>query len=122
MANYKTLDAWKRAMEVVKEIYLLTATFPKEEAYGLTSQMKRAAVSIPCNIAEGVGRQYKKDTLQFLYISRGSIYELETLLDICLSVKIITELQYTQIAIYVEMSMKVLSGLIRSVESRTDLK
>ena len=122
MANYKTLDAWKRAMEVVKEIYLLTATFPKEEAYGLTSQMKRAAVSIPSNIAEGVGRQYKKDTLQFLYISRGSIYELETLLDICLSVKIITELQYTQIAIYVEMSMKVLSGLIRSVESRTDLK
>jgi four helix bundle protein len=122
MANYKSLDAWKRAMEVVKEIYLITATFPKEEVYGLTSQMKRAAVSIPSNIAEGVGRQYKKDTLQFLYISRGSIYELETLLDICVSVEIITQLQYTQIAVPIEISMKVLSGLIRSVESRTDLK
>jgi four helix bundle protein len=71
MANYKTLDAWKTAMQLVKEVYLLTKKFPKEELYALTSQTKRAAVSVPANIAEGLGRQYKKDTLQFLHISRG---------------------------------------------------
>ena len=71
MRSYKDLDAWKNAMQLVKEIYLLTKKFPKEELYALTSQTKRAAVSVPSNIAEGLGRQYKKDTLQFLHISRG---------------------------------------------------
>ena len=78
MGSYKDLDAWKNAMQLVKEVYLLTKKFPKEEMYALTSQAKRAAVSVPSNIAEGLGRQYKKDTLQFLHISRGSLYELET--------------------------------------------
>ena len=63
MRNYKDLDAWKNAMQLVKEVYLLTKKFPKEELYALTSQTKRAAVSVPSNIAEGLGRQYKKDTL-----------------------------------------------------------
>jgi len=78
MGSYKDLDAWENAMQLVKEVYLLTKKFPKEEMYALTSQAKRAAVSVPSNIAEGLGRQYKKDTLQFLHISRGSLYELET--------------------------------------------
>ena len=91
MSNYKTLDAWKVSMELVKEIYLLTKQFPKEELYGLTSQIRRSAVSIPTNIAEGLGRQYKKDTLQFFYVSRGSIYELETLINIGLMANIISE-------------------------------
>ena len=76
MKNYKQLDAWQVAMSLVKEIYLATKKYPKEELYALTSQTKRAAVSVPANIAEGLGRQYKKDTLQFLHISRGSLYEL----------------------------------------------
>lgn len=71
MGSYKDLDAWKNAMELVKEVYLLTKKFPKEEMYGLTSQTKRAAASVPSNIAEGLGRQYKKDTLPFFHISRG---------------------------------------------------
>ena len=62
MRNYKDLDAWKNAMQLVKEVYLLTKRFPKEELYALTSQTKRAAVSVPSNIAKGLGRQYKKDT------------------------------------------------------------
>ncbi len=73
MRNYQKLDAWKTAMQLVKEVYLLTKKFPKEEVYALTSQIKRASVSIPTNIAEGMGRQYKKDTIQFLHISRGSV-------------------------------------------------
>ncbi len=60
MANYKDLDAWKVSMQLVKEVYLLTKQFPKEELYALTSQTKRAAVSVPSNIAEGLGRQYKR--------------------------------------------------------------
>ena len=68
MRNYQKLDAWKSFMRLVKEIYELTKKFPKEELYALSSQSKRAAVSIPSNIAEGMGRQYKKDTIQFLHI------------------------------------------------------
>ena len=122
MSNFKTLDAWRISMELVKEIYLLTRGFPKEELYGLTSQTKRSAVSIPSNIAEGLGRQYKKDSLQFLYISRGSIYELETLLNIGVMVLIIPEHDFAKLMPTLEKSLKVLNGLIRSYETRTDLK
>src|SRR5215204_5654028 len=76
--NYQTLDVWKTSMQLVKEIYLLTKGYPKEELFALTSQTKRSATSIPSNIAEGMGRQYKKDTIHFLHIAKGSIYELET--------------------------------------------
>ncbi len=63
-------------MQLVKEVYLLVKNFTKEELYGLTSQIKRSAVSIPANVAVGIGRNYKKDTIQFLHISRGSLYQL----------------------------------------------
>ena len=89
MRNYQTLDVWKSAMELVKNVYLFTKNYPKEELYALSSQTKRASVSIPSNIAEGMGRQYKKDTIHFLHIARGSIYELETVLNIAVMVEII---------------------------------
>ena len=122
MANYKTLDAWKFSMELVKEVYLMTKQYPKEEMYALTSQTRRAAVSVSANMAEGLGRQYKKDTLQFLYISRGSLYELETLLSIALMVKIISEETFNSVVPSLERSLKILNGFIHSLESRTDLK
>ena len=122
MSNYKTLDAWKVSMELVKEIYLLTKQFPKEELYGLTSQIRRSAVSIPTNIAEGLGRQYKKDTLQFFYVSRGSIYELETLINIGLMANIISENDFERLLPPIERALKLLYGLIKSYETRTDLK
>ena len=78
MADHRNLEAWKLSIEFVSEIYKITETFPKKEMYGLTSQIRRSAVSIPSNIAEGSGRQHRKDTLQFFYIARGSAYELET--------------------------------------------
>lgn len=83
--SYKELIVWQRAMELVKEIYLITALFPKDELFGLVSQMQRAAVAIPSNIAEGYLRRHKKEFVQFLSISSGSAAELETQILICLS-------------------------------------
>ncbi len=78
IASYKDLDVWKRAIELTKKVYVLTKEFPKEEMYGLVNQMRRCAVSIPSNIAEGKTRQYKNEYIQFLYISLGSCAEIET--------------------------------------------
>ena len=78
MPTHKDLDIWKLSIELVEKIYKLTALFPKEEIYGLVSQMRRAAVSIPSNISEGAARNHKKEYIQFLYMSLGSLSELET--------------------------------------------
>lgn len=121
MSGYKTLDVWKVSMQLVKEVYLLARKFPKEELYALTSQCKRAAVSIPANIAEGLGRQYKKDTLQFLHISRGSIYELETLLNIAVMVEIITEEEFIKISPLIEKVLQLLNGFI-NYNQKAELK
>ena len=121
MTGYKKLEAWKKSMQLVKEIYLLTKSFPKEELYALTSQTKRAAVSVPCNIAEGSGRNYKKDTIQFLHVSRGSLYELETLLNIAVMVEIITEEEFNKIIPALEKTLLVLNGFI-NYNQKADLK
>ena len=76
-AHY-SLDAWKVSRELVSAIYRLTQSFPKEEIFGLTSQMRRAAVSVPSNIAEGAARSGRKEFAQFLNVARGSLSELET--------------------------------------------
>jgi len=76
--SYKELDIWKKGVEIVNTIYAVTKTFPKEEIYGLAVQMRRCAVSIPSNIAEGFVRQHNKEYKQFLYIALGSCAELET--------------------------------------------
>ena len=80
---YKELTVWKKSMELVKEVYMLTKKLPKEETYGLSDQMRRAAVSIPSNIAEGNGRKNDTEYARFLNIARGSECELETQLYIC---------------------------------------
>ncbi len=122
MTSYKKLDAWKKAMLLIKEIYTVTKLYPKEELFALTSQTKRAAISIAANIAEGVGRNYKKDTIQFLHIARGSLYEVETLLNIAVMVEIISEEQFHPFEAMVDEEIRILNGLIKSYESRTDLK
>jgi four helix bundle protein len=86
MADYpthKNLQVWQKSINFVKDIYHVTRAFPKEEMFGLTSQLRRAAVSIPSNIAEGNGRGTKKDLIRFLYIAIGSAVEIETQLIIC---------------------------------------
>ena len=86
--NFKELKIWKMAMSLTKEIYLVTKSFPKEEIYGLTNQIRRSAVSVPSNIAEGCGRNTDKQLAHFLNISMGSLCELET------QIIISTELEY----------------------------
>lgn len=76
--SYKDLDVWQKSIELVKEIYILVKYLPKEETYALSDQIRRSAVSIPSNIAEGSGRNGTKEYIQFLYIALGSLCELET--------------------------------------------
>ena len=71
--NYTELEVWKYARELVKLVYLLTKSFPKEEIYGLTNQIRRNVVSVPSNIVEGIGRQSNKETIHFLYAAKGSL-------------------------------------------------
>ena len=78
VANHKDLEVWKQAIELAKAVYELTAGFPASEIYGLVSQMKRSAISIPSNIAEGAARNSDKEFIQFLYVTLGSISELDT--------------------------------------------
>ena len=79
---FEKLTVWQRGMELVEEVYALTSTFPKHEIFSLTSQINRSAISIPSNIAEGKGRGSDKEFRKFLYISRGSLFELRTQLEI----------------------------------------
>ena len=76
--SYKDLLIWQKGIQLVKEIYLICKDLPKDEVFGLQSQMKRAAISIPSNIAEGYGRNYTQNYIQFIKIARGSLLELET--------------------------------------------
>jgi four helix bundle protein len=82
MRPHERLDCWKLAMDVVEEVYRVTKTFPKEETYGLASQMRRASVSVPANIAEGSARKTDQEKRQFYYIARASLSELETHVEI----------------------------------------
>jgi len=78
VSTHKDLDIWKIGIELVKQVYEITNLFPNEETYGLISQMRRSAISIPSNISEGAARNSKREFIQFLYISLGSLAELET--------------------------------------------
>jgi four helix bundle protein len=119
MISYKNLEVWKYSLETVKQIYILTKSYPLEERYGLVSQTRRAAASIPCNIAEGLGRNYKKDSLQFLYISRGSAYELETLLEVALMINIISQDSYNNLQKILESNIKLITGFINYLDQKS---
>ena len=95
--NFQDLRIWQIGIEVVKDIYILTKKFPKEELYGLTSQMRRSAVSIPSNIAEGFRRYHNKEYRQFLYIALGSCAELETQIIISNELDYINERNKTEL-------------------------
>ena len=87
MRNYRDLIVWQKSMVLVTEVYSITRLLPKEELYGLISQIRRSAVSIPSNIAEGYGRHSTNDYIRFLQIAIGSLYEFQTQLEICLNLK-----------------------------------
>mgnify|MGYP000247620299 CR=1 FL=1 len=90
MNKYEDLKIWKKAMNLVEEVYSLMEKLPDDEKFGLTSQIKRSSVSIPSNVAEGYGRNYTKDYSRFLQISRGSLFEMQTQLEIALNLGFIT--------------------------------
>ncbi|MDY3068429.1 MAG: four helix bundle protein [Parabacteroides sp.] len=110
MRNHKNLIVWQKSIKLVKRLYEVTNTFPKDEIYGITSQMRRSAVSIPSNIAEGFARSHDKELLHFLYISLGSASELETQLIIC------REINYLSAELFKEM-MEMNSEVIRMLSS-----
>ncbi len=91
LKSYKDFQVWQKAMDLTVEIYKLVKLLPKEETYALSDQMRRAVVSIPSNIAEGQGRNSNKEFMNFASISRGSLSELETQLQICIRLNYITE-------------------------------
>ncbi len=91
MHKFKDLIVWKKGRELVKEVYLLTANFPKDEVFSLTSQIRRSVVSIPANIAEGCGRSTDKELCRFLDIANGSAFELESLFILSLDMEYISE-------------------------------
>lgn len=95
--SYQDLLIWQKGKEITLKVYQLTNSFPKEELYALTSQIRRCSISIPSNIAEGWGRGTDKNIINFLSISKGSIYELETQLIIAFDLKYINEIQLNDI-------------------------
>ena len=95
--NFRNIKAWQFADQLVLEIYTKTRTFPKEELYGLVSQIRRAAVSIPTNIAEGASRSHIKEYLHFLFIARGSMAELEYLLNLSHRLNFLTKLDFLKL-------------------------
>ncbi|MFP8896137.1 MULTISPECIES: four helix bundle protein [Chryseobacterium] len=116
MANFKELLVWQRSIDFVTEIYRTTEAFPKDEIYGLPSQIRRAAVSIPSNIAEGNSRRSKPDYSQFLKISRGSCAEVETQLIISKNLKFLNENEHLKLNEKIIEISKMLNGLINSLQ------
>ena len=115
--NYQTLDVWKKYMDLVEEIYRLLKKLPKEETYALADQMRRAAVSIPSNIAEGQSRG-AKEFIQFLKVARGSRAELETQLLICERLNYLTRADIESSLNLLEEISKMLSALIKHLGAK----
>jgi four helix bundle protein len=116
MKTYRDLIVWQKAMQLVTETYKLTACFPKDELYALTSQIRRCAVSIPSNIAEGYGRKSTQDYIRFLQISVGSLYELQTQLQIACNLKYITEPDFETVFSNSRELERMLTSLIAKVK------
>ena len=113
--TYRDLDIWNAGIDLVKEIYKLTEKFPKEEMYGLSAQMRRSAVSIPSNVAEGFRRYHNKEYRQFLYITLGSSAELETQITIAKDLKYIQEQQEAMLLEKLDHICRMTSNLIKKL-------
>lgn len=118
MRNYKTIIAWKLADELTLLIYEATKSFPKNEMFAMTSQLRRAAYSVPSNIAEGCGRRTDADFRHFLDIAMGSLHEVEYFLHLCKRLRYLTESNYLQLNSKCTEAIKCLRGFIKSVEAK----
>jgi len=119
MKSHKDLDVWKRAVDLSVEVYRKTGAFPKEEIYGMTSQMRRASVSIASNIAEGAARRTERDFIRFLHMALGSASELDTQIEIVIKVGYADRIAIKELQAKIGVISKMLYGLIRSVEKKS---
>ncbi|MGH1437242.1 MAG: four helix bundle protein [Lewinella sp.] len=115
MRNFRNLEIWKLGLSIVQDIYLLCGTFPKEEKYGLISQMTRAAVSVPSNIAEGCSRKSEKEYSRFLEIAMGSLFELETQLIIAHKLEFAKAIEYDHILARINSCQRMVNGLMQKL-------
>lgn len=113
LQSFKELHVWKRSIELVKEVYLVTNQMPKTEQFGLMSQMRRSAVSIPSNIAEGSKRKTQKDYLQFLHIADGSCSELET--QIIILKELYSDLVVERVTLLLQEVQRMLGSLMKAI-------
>jgi four helix bundle protein len=113
--DFKDLIAWQKGMELCRVVYRVTRDFPAGEAFGLTGQMRRAAVSIPSNIAEGRGRDSRKSYRHFLYLARGSACELETQVMLATDLEYLSRQEADVVLAQIGEVQRILSGLIRSL-------
>ena len=118
LKTHYDLDVWNKSIVLVSKIYKTTVKFPKEEIYGLTSQIKRASISIPSNIAEGASRQTNKEFIQFLYIALGFASEVETQLIIANNLGFITQDELSLLLNELIKIKKMLNGLIKHLKDR----
>ena len=115
MKNYRDLLVWQKAMRLVTEVYRSTGAFPKEERYGLTSQLRRSSVSLPSNMAEGYGRNATQDYIRFLRIANGSLFELQTQLEIARNLEFFSEETFSELFELSREIERMLSSLIRKI-------
>ncbi|MGP2493094.1 four helix bundle protein [Mesorhizobium sp. PUT5] len=118
--DYRDLVVWKEAMDIAELVYLRTRGFPREEAFGMTSQMRRAAASVPANIAEGFGRAQRGAFIQFLRIAQGSLKELETHAALCTRVGLLPAESHTELNALCDRLGRRLVSLVRSLD-RSDV-
>ena len=118
--SYREIKVWQKAIELVVDIYSCTRSFPKEEMFGLTSQLRRAAVSIASNIAESKGRRTDREFLQFLHHARGSVFEVETQLTIASRLGYMPEAEVLRGGDSASEIARMLNGLIKAITSITD--
>jgi four helix bundle protein len=116
--SYMDMEVWKIARKLANTIYDLTKKFPGNEVFGLTLQMRRSAISIPSNIAEGMGRNSVNDTIHFLYIARGSAFELETQLHLSLDQNYITQEEINSSNIVLTECKKLINGTINHYKNK----
>src|SRR4029434_6873275 len=116
MRDYTKINAWKLADELTVAIYERTRSFPKEEIYGLPSQLRRAAYSVPANISEGPARNTQRDYLHFLYIARGSLTEVQYFIHLSHRLNYLSASQHEQVANQIKQALACLHGLIQAVE------
>lgn len=118
MKPHKKLNAWKMSFDIVKELYSLTSKYPDVEKFGLISQIRRAAVSVPVNIAEGAARKSKKEFIYFLHISLGSLTELDTLVLLSADLEFISKSESELIISKFDIIGKLIYGLIKSLDNK----